>query len=185
MKKSVLIITFLLFTFGIFYFFKSEPKTASKTPLIEQNTTLSTDYTKPFRLNLTDKNFIKMQKTKNGFSIKNNATMTIFAFFASWCEACRVQNEILNSIAVKYASNVQVIGVLINDDIDKNATYAFADNLKFPVAFGESNDYFAGALGGVAGIPFMVMFDNKGKIIENFSGLVPEEILSTEIERNF
>ena len=130
---------------------------------------------------------LKMQKNKNGFKIDNNGTATLFAFFSPWCPPCQVQSPILNNIQENFKEKLQVIGVLVGENLtnDDAKVFAIDNNVTYKISQGSENNFFANALGGVSEVPFIVIYDEKGKFFSQYFGVIPEEILTTEIQRIF
>lgn len=150
-------------------------------PVITQN------YDAPFSLHFTDGSILNMQKTKNGYRIENNSTATLFAFFSPWCPPCQVQSPILNNIQENFKGKLQVIGVLVGENLTNDDAKVFAqdNNVTYKISQGNQNDFFAKTLGGVNEVPFIVIYDEKGKFFSQYFGVIPEEILTTEIQRIF
>ena len=66
------------------------------------------------------------------------------------------------------------------DEID---TFMKKFNINFNVSYGENNFLFAKALGGVVGIPYMVLYKPNGEYAAHYVGLVPEEMLESDINK--
>ena len=178
----IIFITMLLFVTGCDK--KDEKKVDIKT---EKEAVITQDYTAPFSLHFTDGTILKMQKNKNGFKIDGNGTATLFAFFSSWCPPCQVQAPILNNIQNNFSDKIQVVGVLVGDNATKDDALVFAtdNNISYKISQGEQNNFFANALGGVNEVPFIVIYDEKGKFFSQYFGIIPEEILNAELQRIF
>ena len=153
----------------------------------EQESTLSANYNAPFSLTFTNGQILNMQKNKKGFSIENGGKPTLFAFFASWCDACLIQTNVLNAVTEKYGDKIDIIGILIGDEIDLDGIKEYEKFIKakYKIAYGEANDFFANTLGGITEIPYMVIYDKKGEFSTQYFGLIPEEILTLELEKIF
>ncbi|MDA3053071.1 thioredoxin-like domain-containing protein [Campylobacter sp. JMF_01 NE2] len=173
---------------------KKDEQSANSEPEITQSaenenipaeSTIGTNYTAPFSLTFTNNQILNMQKNKNGFSIENGGKTTLFAFFASWCDACTIQASALNTLVEKYGDKLDVVAVLIADEIslDELKEYEKKVKAKFKIAYGEANDFFTGTLGGISEIPYLVVYDKKGKFSAQYFGLIPEEILTLEMEK--
>ncbi|MBO7476153.1 MULTISPECIES: TlpA family protein disulfide reductase [unclassified Campylobacter] len=180
----IIFITMLLFVTGCDKKSDNEEKVDIKT---EKEAVLTQDYTAPFSLHFTDGTILKMQKNKNGFKIDNNGTATLFAFFSPWCPPCQVQSPILNNIQENFKEKLQVIGVLVGENLtnDDAKVFAIDNNVTYKISQGSENNFFANALGGVSEVPFIVIYDEKGRFFSQYFGIIPEEILTTEIQRIF
>ena len=83
------------------------PTEANATqPQSETEAVIQVDYTAPFTLQLSNGKILNMQKTKQGFHIDNNSTVTLFAFFTPWCDACAVQVSALNAAKQAYSGKM-------------------------------------------------------------------------------
>ena len=71
---------------------------------------------------------------------------------------------------------------MTNDDAK---VFAIDNNVTYKISQGSENNFFANALGGVSEVPFIVIYDEKGRFFSQYFGIIPEEILTTEIQRIF
>ena len=167
----IIFITMLLFVTGCDKKSDNEEKVDIKT---EKEAVLTQDYTAPFSLHFMDGTILKMQKNKNGF-------------FSPWCPPCQVQSPILNNIQENFKEKLQVIGVLVGENLtnDDAKVFAIDNNVTYKISQGSENNFFANALGGVSEVPFIVIYDEKGRFFSQYFGIIPEEILTTEIQRIF
>ena len=165
---------------------QSKVESNATQPQPETEAVIQVDYTAPFSLQLNNGKILNMQKTKQGFRIDNNSTVTLFAFFTPWCDACAVQVSALNAAKQAYSGKLEIIGVMIGDaSLDDAKTYASAHEVNYAIAYGEANDFFIKALGGINEVPYMAIYDEKGEFSAQYFGLMPEEILMTELEKIF
>jgi len=108
----------------------------------------------------------------------------VFSFFTSDCDACNVQNEILDKFDKSGA--IKAVGILLDANSSESAIdYASKTGTNFPISFGADNAFFVKIMGGIEKIPFMIFVDKNGEIQNDYVGLIPEEILINEIERLF
>ena len=163
------------------------PTEANATqPQSETEAVIQVDYTAPFTLQLSNGKILNMQKTKQGFRIDNNSTVTLFAFFTPWCDACAVQVSALNAAKQAYSGKLDIIGVMIGDaSLDDAKAYASAHEVNYAIAYGEGTDFFTKALGGINEVPYIAIYDEKDEFSAQYFGLMPEEILMTELEKIF
>lgn len=165
---------------------QSKIESNATQPQSETEAVIQVDYTAPFTLQLNNGKILNMQKTKQGFRIDNNSTVTLFAFFTPWCDACAVQVSALNAAKQAYSGKLEIIGVMIGDaSLDDAKAYASAHEVNYAIAYGEANDFFIKALGGINEVPYMAIYDEKGEFSAQYFGLMPEEILMTELEKIF
>ena len=143
-----------------------------------------------FNLTTTDLQTISLEKTEDGMKFSNFENKIILLnFWATWCPPCRAEIPHLNNLKRKYKDNFEVIAVSVGgkdgkltpqDELD-----AFMKEYKinYIVTNSEENYNVADALGGVSIIPTMFMFDSNGKIIQKYVGIVPEEMIESDIKK--
>ena len=183
MKKNLLIIAFLSI-----FFAGCDNKNKDENNQTNSNSTKtlqsSIDYSIPFELTLMDDSKIKLQKFAKGFKVEGNNQAILFNFFATWCPPCKAEIPHLNNLNDKFKDKLKVISVLMEDK-PKEEIEAFIKHfkVKFDVTYGESNFFFAKALGGVVGIPYMVLYKPNGEYVTHYIGMVPEEMLESDINK--
>ena len=187
MKKTLLIIPFLaLFLGGCGDENKSEAsqaKTSDATPTTSVPSQ-SASLEAPFDLTLMDESKMTLQKFDKGFKVEGNDEAILFNFFATWCPPCKAEIPHLNNLNDKFKGKLKIVSVLMEDK-SKDEIDAFIKKFKinFDVAYGEGNFRFAKALGGVVGIPYMVLYRPNGEYATHYVGLVPEEMLESDINK--
>lgn len=187
MKKTLLIIPFLaLFLGGCGDENKSE---ASQTKTSEASQSVSVpsqsaSLEAPFDLTLIDESKMTLQKFDKGFKVEGNDEAILFNFFATWCPPCKAEIPHLNNLNDKFKGKLKIVSVLMEDK-SKDEIDAFMKKYKinFDVAYGEGNSRFAKALGGVVGIPYIVLYKPNGEYATHYVGLVPEEMLESDINK--
>jgi len=183
MKKNLLIIALLSI-----FFAGCDNKNKDENNQTNSNSTKtlqsSIDYSIPFELTLMDDSKIKLQKFAKGFKVEGNNQAILFNFFATWCPPCKAEIPHLNNLNDKFKDKLKVISVLMEDK-PKEEIEAFIKHfkVKFDVTYGESNFFFAKALGGVVGIPYMVLYKPNGEYVTHYIGMVPEEMLESDINK--
>ncbi|AII14440.1 protein disulfide reductase, TlpA family [Campylobacter iguaniorum] len=180
MKSKTLIIAFLL----IFVYGCSKNETNDENATTDQTSVMSDDYTRSFSLALNNGDKLSMQKTQNGFSVEDNNKAMLFSFFTTWCPPCKAEIPHLVSLQNKFSDKLRVVGVLMEErstqDMDE---FIKMFNINYNIAYGEENFFFAKALGGVVGIPYMVLYYPDGKYATHYVGIVPEEMLESDIKK--
>lgn len=86
--------------------------------------------------------------------------LVLVDFWAAWCVPCRMMSPILDNVAKKFAGDVEIVKVNIEDS---------EDNRQLAV------DY------GVQGIPNMQIFKN-GKVVDQLIGVRPQGTLEDELK---
>jgi len=139
-----------------------------------------------FTLKTHDGKTIEAKITQDGMIFKGYEDQTVLLnFFATWCEPCKAEIPHLNNLREKYAGKFEIIAVLLEENKDSAVLNEFINeyNMEFPVTNSYDNFVFADALGGVKIIPTMYMYAKGGKLIERFVGIVPEEMLESDIKK--
>lgn len=95
-------------------------------------------------------------------------------FWATWCKSCKQEVPELIALHKKFGSKINVIGIAV-DNTDKVREFAVAHRINYTLLLG-SNDAIALSkqLGNsVGGLPFAVVLDAKGKVIQTLLGETP------------
>ncbi|ASM36816.1 TlpA family protein disulfide reductase [Campylobacter sputorum] len=185
MKLRFLIITLIC----VIFFYGCEKKTQDdkqNSNLKEDNQTamIEQDYTAPFLLNLQNKKLLSMQKNEDGFKIENNDKAILFTFFTTWCPPCKAEIPHLNEIQDMFKDNLMVIGVLMEEKTQEEVNeFIKQNNINYEISSGESNFFFGNAIGGINGVPYTILYDKNGKYISRYLGLVPREMLISDINK--
>lgn len=180
-------IKFMLFL-SIFLFFvgceQRDNEDKKDEEIITSQSSVKT-HSDSFALQLMDGTSLNIQKTNNGFRVDNNASLNVFTFFATWCQPCKVEVPVINNLSEKFKDKINFYGILTQDSVglDKLSEFAKNSGVKYGLAYGEENNRFVEAVGGIYGMPYMIIYNSKGEFVAKFLGLMPEEILNTELER--
>lgn len=143
-----------------------------------------------FNLTTVDLQTISLEKTENGIKFNNFENKVILLnFWATWCPPCRAEIPHLNNLKEKYKDSFEVIAVALGGK-DGNLTpqdelNAFIKEYKinYIVTNSEENYKVADLLGGVRTIPTMFLFDPSGKTVQKYVGVVPEEMMESDIKK--
>ena len=160
------------------------PTTTTSAPSQSQSQSASASVEAPFELTLMDESKMTLQKFDKGFKVEGNDEAILFNFFATWCPPCKAEIPHLNNLSDKFKGKLKIVSVLMEDK-SKDEIDAFMKKFKinFGISYGENNFLFAKALGGVVGIPYMVLYKPNGEYATHYVGLVPEEMLESDINK--
>ncbi len=139
-----------------------------------------------FKLKTNDGKIIEAVPTRDGMIFKGLEDKAVLLnFFATWCAPCKAEIPHLNNLREKYQGKFEVVAVLLEENKDQQILNAFISTYKiqYPVTNGYENFLLANAVGGVQVIPTMFMFGKDGKLIQKFRGIVPEEMLESDIKK--
>ena len=102
--------------------------------------------------------------------------VVVLDFYATWCEPCRAETPRLVQLQNDYgASGLQVIGLNVGGDDDRDQVPAFAKEfgIEYPLGFPDDNlvDQY---LADDQSIPQAFVFDRNGDLVKRFIGYSPK-----------
>lgn len=106
-------------------------------------------------------------------------------FWATWCGPCRAEIPSLVELQTKYSaegSDVVILGVSVDDPVEKLKPYAAQMKMNYPVLVGNGREDVQDAFGPLWGIPVTVFIDREGKIAKKHSGIASKEQFEQEIK---
>ncbi len=104
-------------------------------------------------------------------------------FWATWCGPCKVEIPHFIEFQQKYGpKGLQVVGVSVDDPVDKLVPYVKEMGMNYPVLQGLGHDAVQDAYGPILGIPVSVMISRDGKICATHTGLTGKDVFEKEIE---
>ncbi len=163
--------------------FKNEEDEKNKKEIIKNRIT---------KFKLKDQNLkeFNLKKTETGMIFKElKDKVVLLNFFAPWCSLCKAEIPHLNNLKNKYTNNFEVIAINLgekNGQITSNEKIQEFINeykINYIVSNNTMNFDIADAMGGIKAVPTMFLFDPLGKTIQKYVGIVPEEMLETDIKR--
>lgn len=98
--------------------------------------------------------------------------VTLIYFWATWCEPCQKEGPAFQALFDKFKDrNFVVVGIAV-DNADKVRDFVKAKGMNFPVVYGGADAIklskdIGNSLGG---IPFIVVVDKDGTIVERITG---------------
>ena len=104
-------------------------------------------------------------------------------FWATWCGPCKVEIPWFVEFQQKYAAKgLQVIGVSVDDTVDKMKPYVAQFKMNYPVLQGLNHDDVQDAYGPMWGIPVTAVISRDAKICAKHTGMSPKAAFENEIK---
>lgn len=109
-------------------------------------------------------------------------------FWATWCPPCRAEIPHLNNLKKKYKGQLEIVGFNLgkkdNTLLSQDELNLFIDEyeIEYPITNSEDNFKIANLVGPVQSIPTMFLIDTKGKVVQKYIGVVPEEMIELDID---
>ncbi|AXP08320.1 TlpA family protein disulfide reductase [Campylobacter hepaticus] len=175
---SLMLIIYLFVACG------DDKKKQQKDTNISMEFTLSQSDDMKFNLSLIDGSsfLIKKEDQDINFIYKNKAILLVF--FTTWCSPCIAEIPHLNKLQEKYKNDFDIIGVLLEDKTnDEIKNFINQHKIVYKIANGENNYLLVKALGKINGIPTMFLYNKDSQLINQYLGLIPEEMLEIDIQK--
>jgi thiol-disulfide isomerase/thioredoxin len=121
----------------------------------------------------------------NGVDVKLasfKGKVILLNFWATWCGPCRAEIPSLVELQKQYGDQLVVLGVSIDDPLNKLKPYATEMHMNYPVLVGKDRQDVQDAFGPLFGIPVSVFVDRDGKIWKRHSGIATKEQFDREIK---
>ena len=127
-------------------------------------------------------------KDMNGVDVKLasfKGKPIVMNFWATWCGPCRAEIPSLVELQKTYSEtgqDVVILGISVDDPIEKLKPYASQMKMNYPVLVGNGRDDVQDAFGPLWGIPVTVFIDREGRIAKKHSGIASKEQFEQEIK---
>jgi thiol-disulfide isomerase/thioredoxin len=124
-------------------------------------------------------------KDMNGVDVKLanfKGKVILLNFWATWCGPCRAEIPSLVKLQEQYGKDLVILGVSVDDPIEKLKPYATEMKMNYPVLVGNGRDDVQDAYGPLWGIPVSVFVDRDGKIAKKHSGIASKDQFEREIK---
>ena len=127
-------------------------------------------------------------KDMNGVDVKLasfKGKPIVLNFWATWCGPCRAEIPSLVELNRKYSEeggDVVILGISVDDPVEKLKPYAAQMKMNYPVLVGNGRDDVQDAFGPLWGIPVTVFIDRDGRIAKKHSGIASKEQFEQEIK---
>lgn len=104
-------------------------------------------------------------------------------FWATWCPPCKAEIPGFVELQDTYGSQgLQVLGVSVDDPIEKLTPFATEFKMNYPVLVGLGRDDLQDAYGPMWGIPTTFLISREGRICRKHSGLVGKDRYERDIK---
>ena len=127
-------------------------------------------------------------KDMNGVDVKLasfKGKPIVLNFWATWCGPCRAEIPSLVELQKQYAADgkdVVILGISVDDPVDKLKPYASQMKMNYPVLVGNGREDVQDAFGPLWGIPVTVFVGRDGNIALKHSGIATKEQFEQEIK---
>src|SRR5689334_6499132 len=134
---------------------------------------------KPANLNFT----LKDMNGKNVRLSDYKGKVMILDFWATWCGPCKVEIPWFIEFQQKYgAQGLQVIGVSVDDTLDKLKPYVAQMKMNYLILQGLNHDDIQDAYGPMWGIPVTAVISRGGKLCAKHTGLGSKASFENQIK---
>ncbi|MBM3771759.1 MAG: redoxin domain-containing protein [Acidimicrobiia bacterium] len=108
--------------------------------------------------------------------------VVLLDFWATWCGPCKVEIPGFVELQDQYGKDgLQIIGVSVDDTLDKLKPYAAEMKMNYPVLQGLGHDDLHDEYGLMLGIPVSVIISREGKLCARHAGLTSKETFEAQI----
>jgi cytochrome c biogenesis protein CcmG/thiol:disulfide interchange protein DsbE len=134
---------------------------------------------KPANLDFTMKDVTGADVSLQSFKGK----VILLDFWATWCGPCKVEIPHFIEFQKEYgAKGLQVVGISVDDPVDKLAPYVKDMGMNYTVLQGLGHDEVQDAYGPILGIPVSVMISRDGRVCATHTGLTSKDVFEQEIK---
>jgi thiol-disulfide isomerase/thioredoxin len=104
-------------------------------------------------------------------------------FWATWCGPCKVEIPWFIDLQTRYGKQgLQVIGISVDDTLEKLKPYAAELKMNYPVLQGLGRDDVLDAFGPMIGFPTTLVISREGKICETHIGMSSKNAFETQVQ---
>jgi thiol-disulfide isomerase/thioredoxin len=155
------------------------PWTAGHVDAFAPATTACPANAKPANMNFTLKDVNGKDVTLSSLKGK----VVLLDFWATWCGPCKIEIPWFIEFQNKYGrSGLQVVGVSVDDTVDKLKPYVADMKMNYPILQGLDHDDVQDAYGPIWGIPVTIVISRDGKICAKHTGMSSKESFENQIK---
>jgi peroxiredoxin len=109
--------------------------------------------------------------------------IVIIDFWATWCGPCRMAIPELVDLQNEYKDDLVIIGISLDQPYTQGNLKPFIENydINYPIVLGTLE--VVEAYGNIRGIPTSFIVNQKGEIVNKFTGYVPKSFYTADIYR--
>jgi len=133
---------------------------------------------KPANLNFTLKDLDGADVTLSAFKGK----VILVNFWATWCGPCKIEIPWFVDLQARYGKDgLQVLGISIDDTLERLTPYAAQYKINYPVLQGLGRRDVHDAFGALWGIPTSYVISREGKLCAKHIGATPQAGFESEV----
>jgi thiol-disulfide isomerase/thioredoxin len=107
-------------------------------------------------------------------------------FWATWCGPCKYEIPILVELQERYRGDgLQVIGVSVDDTLEKLEPFVRRFNMNYPVLLGLGHDDVQDTYGPLYTVPISVVISRDGRICSKHMGLPENQTQASAVKEIF
>jgi thiol-disulfide isomerase/thioredoxin len=104
-------------------------------------------------------------------------------FWATWCGPCKIEIPWFIEFQQKYgAAGFQVVGVSVDDTVDKLRPYVSAMKMNYVVLQGLGHNDLFDTYGPIIALPMTLLVARDGRICMKHTGLISKDTLERQIK---
>jgi len=113
----------------------------------------------------------------------------LVAFWASWCDPCKVELKELAALYGRYRDKIEFVAVSTDteESMDKVRAFVIENSLPFPVLVDPSKKRLPSLIPGGDTVPYSMLVTRDGKVLSAHAGYEPgdEERIARELDELF
>jgi thiol-disulfide isomerase/thioredoxin len=113
-------------------------------------------------------------KDMNGVDVKLSSfkgKVILLNFWATWCGPCKAEIPHLVELQKQYADDLVVLGMSVDDPVEKLKPFAAQHKINYPVLVGLGREDVQDAFGPLYGIPVTVFISRDGRMCQRNDGI--------------
>lgn len=200
MKKKLGILLLLCFIFFGCDDKKSDSLEVKPEPKVLENLLLQADNGEQITINQKilkeQKNFKNIAPKKENILkdlivTSQNNNIKILFFFTTWCEPCKGILPHLDNLKNQFGEAISFYGIGVDDLVSDMENFSGImqvfkeeNSVQIPIIMDENRVELLQVLGGIEGVPLIVLYDKDGQYIIHYLGAIPEEMIEYDLAQN-